>query len=701
MSKAVIYARVSSVGERQSTERQVADREQRNVLGMGGSDNKVTLYVLENMQGYRYTDTDAEVKDDTKTPASAWYTVYNELGASKLSKCTFLELNVLLYNNGEDTERAEHRNYRLYLSEDVGSACNFNIPRNMRKTMKIRIVDTWPPDNQDVDYFTFVDEYGREERNLPMVNPGETTKLYFKTNLQTEKVRFATTDVDSGASSDALTFSAVQNGTVNYTAGSRPLSVSGADNIFYVNVTVDPSTKVGSKLSVKGGDLSGNGAWDTKSVIVGGVVPEHIASYVGEWSGFKVSDILDEYGDVYAIVRLYDSNDEPVSYTYHSLKNNRDYVWSTVSCDGYRGLSTSYANGLVDVSIPHIFWDGTKEEFFVYAGKVDGCAYYKVEFEYIVGTDDQGDDLYRKEVYKIAPTMPVFLPGRGKSSVTYYDIGSGDNEFYFDIYDPVSKASIRNSWFEWGGLHSLKVGASGDNDYLWYLRQGRNGYTADGANTYYSELGCPYDGYLLDMFSLDIERNNIPSYIETNINYEDPAAGFDRLEFASHASALQTKETVSQDVSVRVSHPFFDNGCTFYPTWSGGSKIVVEYDDEYIYIDPVVMTTGAGNVLAVEAQSAVPCEISVQVKNVYSGKVFTFTIPNGERYSDSYVSMNGFGTIIAQGVSISPDIYVVTTTSSTHIYRQPYRIVFDDVLEYGDAYFRQHWDGKDFIYGND
>ena len=240
-----------------------ADRDQRTILGMGGSENKVTLYVLENMQGYRYTDTDAEVKDDTKTPASAWYTVYNELGATKLSKCTFLELNVLLYNNGEDTERAEHRNYRLYLSEDVGSACNFNIPRNMRKTMKIRIMDQWPGPNPNVDYFTFVDEYGREERKLPMVNPGETAKLYFKTNLQAADVDFATTDVDSGASSDALSFSEVQNGTINHMPGSRPFSVSGDDNFYYVNVTVDPSTKVGTKLSVKGGDLS-NGIWDTK-----------------------------------------------------------------------------------------------------------------------------------------------------------------------------------------------------------------------------------------------------------------------------------------------------------------------------------------------------------------------------------------------------------------------------------------------------
>lgn len=683
-----------------------ADRDQRTVLGMGGSENKVTLYVLENMQGYRYTDTDAEVKDDSKTPASAWYTVYNELGASKLSKCTFLELNVLLYNNGEDSERAEHRNYRLYLSEDVGSACNFNIPRNMRKTMKIRIVDKWP--NPNVDYFTFVDEYGREERKLPMVNPGETAKLYFKTNLQTKDVDFATTDVDSGASSDALTFSAVQNGTINHMPGSRPFSVSGDDNFYYVNVTVDPSTKVGTKLSVKGGDLSGNGVWDTKSVIVGGVVPEHIGTFVGEWSGFKVGDILDEYGDVYAMIRLYNSDNEPVYFTYHHPNTNRDYSWSTVSgASAYRGRNDEYTLGLTNVYYPHIYWDKTKEEFFFYGGKVTDCAYYTAEFYYVVGTDDNGDDVERKEKFTVLQNKPAFLPARNKSFTTYYNIDSGDNEFYFDIYDPTTKEALRSSWFQWGGRHSAMLGADGSNDYLWNLRQGRSGYTAEGAESYYSSLSGPYSGYLMDQFSLEIERENIPSYIETNINYEDPNAGFDRMEFVSHASTLQAMTSPDENVSVHVSHPFFDNGCTFYPTWSG-SKIVVENDTDDIEVFPTILyfdglKDGAGDTytgLAVQLESNAPCDLSVVIKNKYSNKQYTFTITKGEIYSNEYVDFYGVAAVIPQGISISPDWYTEVTENSTYVYRQPYHFVFGDNLEHTEYYWNYIWVGRaTIIYG--
>ena len=663
-----------------------ADRDQRTILGMGGSENKVTLYVLENMQGYRYTDTDAEVKDDTKTPASAWYNVYNELGASKLSKCTFLELNVLLYNNGEDTERAEHRNYRLYLSEDVGSACNFNIPRNMRKTMKIRIVDKWGP-GPNVDYFTFVDEYGREERKLPMVNPGETAKLYFKTNLQAADVHFATTDVDSGVSSDALDYSAIQTGTINHMPGSRPFSVSGNDNFYYVNVTVDPSTKVGTKLSVKGGDLSGNGAWDTKSVIVGGVVPEHIGTFIGEWSGFKVGDILEEYDDVYAMIRLYNSDNEPVYFTYHNPNTNKDYNWSTVSASAYSGCNDEFTLGLTNVYYPHIYWDKTKEEFFFYGGKVNDCAYYTAEFSYVVGTDDNGDDVERKESFIVLQNMPAFVPGDSKSYVSYLELGSSQHDVDFDIIDPVTKSFLRNSWFDWGGQHSAKLGTEGSNDYMWKVKCGWSGYTAEGAESYYRSLSGPYSGYLLDQFSIDYVRHNLPSYIVMETRHEDSNAGFDGLVIQSNASSLQTLTQPDENIYFEVSHPFFDNGCKIYPTWSG-SKIVVEHDTEEVEIYPVILTfagTPSFDGLAVQSQYPAPCDLTIRIKSVYHKKIYTFTITKGERYSNEYVDFQGDANVIPQGISISPDWYTEVTENSTHVYRQPYHFVFDDTLEVSET----------------
>lgn len=226
----------------------------------------------------------------------------------------------------------------------------------------------------------------------------------------------------------------------------------------------------------------------------------------------------------------------------------------------------------------------------------------------------------------------------------------------------------------------------GDN--LWNLRQGRSGYTAEGAESYYSSLNGPYSGYLMDQFSLEIERENIPSYIETNINYEDPNAGFDRMEFVSHASTLQAMTSPDENVSVHVSHPFFDNGCTIYPTW-GGSKIVVVHDTEQIDICPVILTfagTPSNKGLAVQSESPVPCDLTIKVKSVYHQRVYTFTITKGERYSNEYVDFYGNANVIPQGVSISPDWYTEVTENSTYVYRQPYHFVFDDNLEATETY---------------
>ena len=413
------------------------------------------------------------------------------------------------------------------------------------------------------------------------------------------------------------------------------------------------------------------------------MVPEHIGTFIGEWSGFKVGDILEEYDEVYAMIRLYNSDNEPVYFTYHNPNTNRDYSWSTVSASAYSGRNDEYTLGLTNVYYPHIYWDKTKEEFFFYGGKVNDCAYYTAEFYYVVGTDDNGDDVERKESFIVLQNMPAFLPERNKSFTTYYDINSGDNEFYFDIYDPTTREALRGSWwFDWGGKHSAKLGAEGSNDYLWNLRQGRSGYTAEGAESYYRSLNGPYSGYLMDQFSLKIERENIPSYIETNINYEDQNAGFDRMEFVSHASILQAMTSPDENVSVHVSHPFFDNGCTIYPTWSTGIKTVTVYDTQDFAIMPTILDFGGGFTgLAVQAESNVYCDLTIQIKNVYSNKVYTFTISEGERLSNEYVDFGGSATVIPQGISISPDVYTVVEETSTDILKFPYRHYFDDTLE--------------------
>lgn len=163
---------------------------------------------------------------------------------------------------------------------------------------------------------------------------------------------------------------------------------------------------------------------------------------------------------------------------------------------------------------------------------------------------------------------------------------------------------------------------------------------------------------------------------------EDSNAGFDGLVIQNNASSLQTLTQPDENIYIEVSHPFFDNGCKIYPTWGSGSKTVIVHDTQDFAIMPTILDFGGGYTgLAVQAESNVYCDLTIQIKNVYSNKVYTFTISEGKRFSNEYVDFGGSATVIPQGISISPDVYTVVEETSTNILKYPYRHYFDDTLE--------------------
>ena len=84
----------------------------------GGDGNSVILYILENCQG-------------NISGATSWKTVYQELGTTALSNCTYLDLAVkVVRDNGE----WQNLGYQIYLGKtDMKS--NFDVERNLHKTI--------------------------------------------------------------------------------------------------------------------------------------------------------------------------------------------------------------------------------------------------------------------------------------------------------------------------------------------------------------------------------------------------------------------------------------------------------------------------------------------------------------------------------------------------------------------------------------
>ena len=133
-------------------------------IQQGGSGHAVTLYMLENCQGY-------------KEGAESWKTVYKDLGFEALRNCTYIDLSVKVTRAG-----GEYQNlgYAIYLGRtDMRS--DFDIVRNLFKTIKIVLPGPDDP-NPASHFFKFS---GTES---PSVMPGESIDLYFVTNLPQEEI---------------------------------------------------------------------------------------------------------------------------------------------------------------------------------------------------------------------------------------------------------------------------------------------------------------------------------------------------------------------------------------------------------------------------------------------------------------------------------------------------------------------------------
>ena len=133
-------------------------------IQQGGSGHAVTLYMLENCQGY-------------KEGAESWKTVYKDLGFEALRNCTYIDLSVKVNRSG-----GEYLNlgYAIYLGKtDMRS--DFDIVRNLFKTIKIVLPGPDDP-NPASHFFKFS---GTES---PAVMPGESIDLYYVTNLPQEDI---------------------------------------------------------------------------------------------------------------------------------------------------------------------------------------------------------------------------------------------------------------------------------------------------------------------------------------------------------------------------------------------------------------------------------------------------------------------------------------------------------------------------------
>ena len=102
------------------------------------------VYVLENMQG-------------TITGASSWRDVQRDLGP-KVADCTYIDLGVKVRRGDRSWQNCY---FNIYLTDgDIGAGSSFDIPRNVTKTIRIRIpangISVNDPDGLVPDYPTFL-----------------------------------------------------------------------------------------------------------------------------------------------------------------------------------------------------------------------------------------------------------------------------------------------------------------------------------------------------------------------------------------------------------------------------------------------------------------------------------------------------------------------------------------------------------------
>ena len=118
-------------------------------------ENTVTLYMLENCQG-------------DKGPAGSWRTVRQDIGESALSRCTYIQVRVVVQKSGEGRMTRE---YRIYLGRGSDMKANFDVCRNVFRSIGLNL-------EHPSDAFEFTGGHSLS------VLPGESLLIPYETTLE-------------------------------------------------------------------------------------------------------------------------------------------------------------------------------------------------------------------------------------------------------------------------------------------------------------------------------------------------------------------------------------------------------------------------------------------------------------------------------------------------------------------------------------
>ena len=220
-------------------------------------ENMVTLYMLENCQG-------------DKGPAGSWRTVRQDIGESALSRCTYIDVRVVVRKAGEGDMARE---YRIYLGQGSDMKSNFDVCRNVCRTIGLNL-------EHPSDAFEFTSEH------VLSVLPGEQLRLPFETTLEEAEVSL------SGISGWSLSWSAANTE-----------HITSYPHCGYFDVSIPGSASAGTVYHLTGGSSTVNDAL-TLTVRAPQELSFHWlahASYVGYDCRFRVEGL--ESGETLSSVK--------------------------------------------------------------------------------------------------------------------------------------------------------------------------------------------------------------------------------------------------------------------------------------------------------------------------------------------------------------------------------------------------------------
>ncbi|MBR1868590.1 MAG: DUF4906 domain-containing protein, partial [Bacteroidales bacterium] len=369
---------------------------------------QVTLYFLENCQG-------------DKSGAESWRTVYKDLGASAVSKCSYMEVgvNVSKVSTGEDVSFF----HRIYLGKtDMKS--NFDVERNLFKTIKLYLspMDPDVPGGVSGDIFAFTNT------NSLSVAPGESISIPFETTISSrDELRYIVEK--SGVSSSDLkngqfTLSPKQSGD-SYRYNSTDVPFVGT-----LTLTADAGANEGT-LDVTGGkNLAALSEKVSSTVKVSIMEPtvlnvayeiQKLGSYVNEWSKIRLPEA---------------SSDSPVVVSI--TKNGRQSPFCTLSCGG--------SNSSAGYDYWGLAWDASSKVLYASG----------YETENIIILEQEGKETTVIDYNLRKPVLgPDVTEMSGNASVSYEDgtahviLDDTGSDSYIRIvpFDPVTQTKISGETF--------------------------------------------------------------------------------------------------------------------------------------------------------------------------------------------------------------------------------------------------------------